>query len=56
MKIDASFVKTMDVDAGSHKIVAPVIRSGHSLGMAVVAEGGGKISVMPNAILQLFRS
>lgn len=46
----------MDVHAGSHKIVAAVIGLGQSLGMAAVAEDGGEISVMPNAILQLFKS
>ena len=39
LKIDASFVRQMDVDAASRKIVASVIDLGQSLGMTVVAEG-----------------
>nr|WP_040668161.1 EAL domain-containing protein [Rhizobium giardinii] len=39
IKIDASFVQTMETDPGSRKIVASVIGLGQSLGMTVVAEG-----------------
>jgi len=39
LKIDASFVRTMETDPGSRKIVAAVVGLGQSLGMSVVAEG-----------------
>jgi PAS domain S-box-containing protein len=39
LKIDASFVQTMENDPGSRKIVASVIGLGQSLGMTTVAEG-----------------
>ncbi len=39
LKIDMSFVRSMQHDAASRKIVASVIGLGQSLGMAVVAEG-----------------
>ena len=38
LKIDGSFVRAMEADAGSRKIVAAVIGLGHSLGMPTVAE------------------
>jgi len=39
LKIDMSFIRSMQHDAGSRKIVASVIGLGQSLGMTVVAEG-----------------
>lgn len=39
LKIDASFVQTMETDTGSRKIVASVVGLGQSLGMTIVAEG-----------------
>ena len=39
LKIDMSFVRSMQHNAGSRKIVASVIGLGQSLGMTVVAEG-----------------
>ncbi|NEI05349.1 EAL domain-containing protein [Rhizobium leguminosarum] len=39
LKIDMSFVRTMEGDSCSRKIVTSVIGLGQSLGMAVVAEG-----------------
>ena len=39
LKIDTSFVRSMQHDSGSRKIVASVIGLGQSLGMTVVAEG-----------------
>lgn len=39
LKIDMSFVRSMQHDSGSRKIVASVIGLGQSLGMTVVAEG-----------------
>lgn len=39
LKIDASFVRAMDSDMESRKIVAAVIGLGHSLGLVTVAEG-----------------
>ena len=39
LKIDASFVRAMTMHRQSRKIVAAVIALGHSLGLAVVAEG-----------------
>jgi diguanylate cyclase (GGDEF)-like protein/PAS domain S-box-containing protein len=39
LKIDMSFVRAMEGDSGSRKIVASVIGLGQSLGMTVVAEG-----------------
>ncbi|TGD87361.1 EAL domain-containing protein [Mycolicibacterium sp. CH28] len=39
LKIDASFVMAMDDHRQSRKIVAAVVGLGHSLGLAVVAEG-----------------
>ena len=39
LKIDASFVRSMETDSGSRKIVSAVIGLGQSLGMPVVAEG-----------------
>ncbi|MDW5317472.1 EAL domain-containing protein [Rhizobium sp. PL01] len=39
LKIDASFVRAMETDSGSRKIVASVIGLGQSLGMTIVAEG-----------------
>jgi len=39
LKIDAGFVRVMDTDLESRKIVAAVVGLGHSLGMVTVAEG-----------------
>ena len=39
LKIDMSFVRSMQNDSGSRKIVGSVIALGQSLGMTVVAEG-----------------
>jgi diguanylate cyclase (GGDEF)-like protein/PAS domain S-box-containing protein len=39
LKIDMSFVRRMEEDSGSRKIIASVIGLGQSLGMTVVAEG-----------------
>jgi diguanylate cyclase (GGDEF)-like protein/PAS domain S-box-containing protein len=39
LKIDTSFVRSMQHDSGSRKIVASVVGLGQSLGMTVVAEG-----------------
>lgn len=39
LKIDASFVAAMEEHQQSYKIVAAVVGLGHSLGLAVVAEG-----------------
>ncbi|WP_165915166.1 EAL domain-containing protein [Rhizobium sp. PP-F2F-G48] len=39
LKIDMSFVRTLEEDSGSRKIIASVIGLGQSLGMTVVAEG-----------------
>lgn len=39
LKIDMSFVRSIQHDSGSRKIVASVVGLGQSLGMAVVAEG-----------------
>lgn len=39
LKIDMSFVRSIQRDAGSRKIVASVVGLGQSLGLAVVAEG-----------------
>lgn len=39
LKIDMSFVRSMEHDSGSRKIVTSVVGLGQSLGMTVVAEG-----------------
>jgi len=39
LKIDRSFVKTMDQEGGRTEIVRAIIGLAHSLGMTVVAEG-----------------
>lgn len=39
IKIDARFVRAMNSDVGSRKIVAAVVGLGHSLGLPTVAEG-----------------
>ncbi len=39
LKIDRSFVKRIDVDSHSHKIVAAIINLAHALDLMVVAEG-----------------
>jgi EAL domain-containing protein (putative c-di-GMP-specific phosphodiesterase class I) len=39
LKIDRSFVKTMDHEGGRSEIVRAIISLAHSLGMTVVAEG-----------------
>jgi diguanylate cyclase (GGDEF)-like protein/PAS domain S-box-containing protein len=39
LKIDRSFVKTMDQEGGRSEIVRAIITLAHSLGMSVVAEG-----------------
>jgi EAL domain-containing protein (putative c-di-GMP-specific phosphodiesterase class I) len=39
LKIDASFVRTLDQDDGSAEIVQMIISLAHTLGLRVVAEG-----------------
>lgn len=39
LKIDGSFMRNLDRDAGARAIVTAVVRVGQSLGLAVVAEG-----------------
>ncbi|MDH5784063.1 MAG: EAL domain-containing protein, partial [Chromatiales bacterium] len=39
LKIDRSFIETMEEDKGNHTIVAAVISMAHALSMKVIAEG-----------------